>query len=222
MRSHDVSAERALPRPFPERIVHTGKYVRLEPLSAQHLHDLWDATENAESSWTHLRYGPFPDIDSLRITIDELASRSHQPFWAVIDLQSGKAQGWLSICDIYPHESAAEIGSIWFSPRLQKSRASTESVFLLMAYIFDQLGYARLVWRCVDDNLPSRRAAERYGFTFEGIWRSGAVFKQVTRDIRWHSMLCGEWQDRRGAIQRWLHESNFDPSGRSIRSLSDC
>jgi len=217
-----ILAAHALPRPFPERIVHIGKYVRLEPLSVRHLDELWNAAETAESSWTYLRYGPFNDIESLRITIEDLAGRSQQPFWAVIDLQSGKAQGWLSICDIYPHESAAEIGSIWFSPQLQKSRASTEAVFLLMEYVFDQLGYARLVWRCVDDNFPSRRAAERYGFVFEGIWRSGAVFKQMTRDIRWHSMLLREWPDRRNSIRCWLREANFDHSGKSIRSLADC
>lgn len=217
-----MSTTHSLPRPFPERIVHTGQYVRLEPLSTRHLSELWQVTENADSSWTYLRYGPFEDINSFRITIEELASRDHQPFWAVIDLRTGQAQGWLSICDVNPAESAAEIGSIWFSPKLQKSRASTEAVFLLMDHVFGRLGYERLVWRCVNDNLPSCRAAERYGFVFEGIWRSGAVFKNVTRDIRWHSMLAKEWPKFRDSIRRWLHESNFDQAGRSIRRLSDC
>lgn len=210
-----------LPRPFPQRIVHTGKYVRLEPLSAQHLGALWRATEDAASSWDYLRYGPFSDIASLRATIDELAGRSHQPFWAVIDLHSDQAQGWLSICDVAPHESAAEIGSIWFSPAMQRSRASTEAVFLLMEYVFDQLGYERLVWRCVDDNLPSRRAAERFGFLFEGLWRSGAVFKGMTRDVRWYSMLSREWPDRRRALRGWLQEDNFEQSGKCIRRLDE-
>ena len=214
-------SDRLLPRPFPEKIIHEGNYVRLEPLSERHVDDLWNAAENAESSWEYLRYGPFEDIESLRLVIQELASRSHQPFWAVVDRSSNTAKGWLSICDVYPHESAAEIGSVWFSPSMQRSHVSTEAVFILMEYVFDRLGYARLVWRCFEDNISSRRAAERYGFTFEGIWRSAVVAKGKRRDIRWHSMLITEWPARRRSIRSWLNAENFDQSGKALRRLAD-
>src|SRR5450830_81439 len=213
--------QQALPRPFPQKNQHEGSYVRLEPLEAQHVPDLWQAAQGADASWTYLRYGPFDEIEALRTLVLELAGRAHQPFWAVIDKADGKAKGWLSICDVYPSESAAEIGSIWFAPGLQRSRAATEAVFLLMLYLFSVLQYQRLVWRCLDGNLPSRHAALRYGFVFEGIWRSGAIIKGEIKDIRWHSMLADEWPSQCAALRSWLSPDNFDATGRAIQRLGE-
>jgi RimJ/RimL family protein N-acetyltransferase len=145
------------PRPLPKKIAHIGRSVRLEPLSYEHVDSLWTAAEQAEASWTYLRYGSFPSKDALAAHILDLAGRDDQPFFAVLPASSGVAEGWLSLCDIYPKDAAIEIGSIWFSPRLQGSRASTESVFLLMRHAFDDLGYRRLVWRCHAQNAPSVR-----------------------------------------------------------------
>jgi len=210
-----------LPRSFPQKINHDGRYVRLEPLDERHIPDLWQAAQGADESWRYLRYGPFANIEALQTLVLELAERVHQPFWTVVDKADGKAKGWLSICDVYPAESAVEIGSIWFSPALQRSRAATEAVFLLMQHLFVSLQYQRLVWRCLDDNLASRHAAQRYGFVFEGIWRRGAIVKGMTKDVRWHSLLCDEWPRRYAALRSWLAADNFDSAGRAIRRLSD-
>jgi RimJ/RimL family protein N-acetyltransferase len=201
-------------------MVHLGWSLRLEPLGPEHVDDLWRCTENADASWTYLRYGPFATKDALRAHVVELAGRRDQPFFAVRVAGEGTAQGWLSLCDVYPADAAIEIGSIWFSPRLQRTRAATEAIFLLMRHAFDDLGYRRLVWRCQAENAPSRRAASRYGFTFEGIWRAAAVVKGWQRDVAWHSMLADEWPDHRQALLAWLDDANFDSDGRALMSLS--
>jgi RimJ/RimL family protein N-acetyltransferase len=208
-------------RPFPMRIVHQGQSVVLEPLSEAHVDELWAATENAEQSWTYLRYGPFPSTDGFAQHVGELASRVNQPFWAVRSRSTGTADGWLSLCDIYPSDAAIEIGSIWFSPRLQRTRAATEAIFLLMRHAFDDLGYERLVWRCQALNTASRRAAERYGFMFEGIWRNAAIIKGWQRDVAWHSMLASEWPAHSSALQAWLDDANFGTDGIGLRSLKE-
>jgi RimJ/RimL family protein N-acetyltransferase len=215
-------AERSVPRPFPKKIVHEGVFVLLEPLDEKHLEDLWDAAQDSESSWTYLRYGPFKDKLAMLELIIDLSSRNHQPFWVVINKATHKAEGWLSLCDVYPDDSAIEVGSIWFSKRLQRTRQSTEAIYILMKHGFDELGYQRFVWRCLDNNLPSRLAAERYGFKFEGIWRSGAIIKGITRDLRWHSMLNSEWPSRKRALERWLSIENFDEQDREVLKLKEC
>jgi RimJ/RimL family protein N-acetyltransferase len=208
------------PRPFPQRIVHHGVSVTLEPLADAHVDQLWQAAQGAEVSWTYLRYGPFADRPALARHVAELAGRADQPFWAVRPKASGAAEGWLSLCDIYPADAAIEIGAIWYAPRLQRTRAATEAIFLLMRHAFDDLGYTRLVWRCQALNAASRRAAERYGFVFEGIWRAGAIVKGFQRDVAWHSMLASEWPAHRAALEAWLADENFRSDGTLIASLA--
>lgn len=161
--------------PLPERLRFNGRAVELEPMSEGHATELWAAAQNAADSWKHLRYGPFSAESELRNRVMELSTRPDQPFWIARPVARNRAEGWLSLCDIYPADGAIEIGSIWFSPRMQKTRASTEAVFLLMTYALDVLGYRRLVWRCSAENTPSLRAARRYGFKFEGTWRSALL-----------------------------------------------
>ena len=177
---------------FPTRIPFDGHTVQLEPLSVDHVSELWHAAEHAESSWTYLRYGPFGTEALMRECVRCLATREEQPFWTVRPRATNQAQGWLSLCDVYPTDGAIEIGSIWFSPALQRTRASTEAVFLLMKYVFDGLAYQRLVWRCLAANLASLNSAQRYGFKFEGIWREAAVVKGHRFDLTWYSMLAHE------------------------------
>lgn len=205
--------------PFPEKLVHEGISVRLEPLSVEHAKDLWAVSNSAEASFTYLRYGPFPSLDAIRTQIEELAARDHQPFWAVIDRKSGKAMGWLSLCDIYPADAAIEVGSIWFSPALQRTRASTEAIFLLMSYGFDKLNYQRFVWRCCSPNVASRNAAIRIGFRPEGTWRRAVIVRGVAMDTDWFSMMADEWPERRAAILDWLDNNNFDEEGIAKHSL---
>jgi RimJ/RimL family protein N-acetyltransferase len=167
-----------------------------------------------------LRYGPFASQSELLELVIELAGRADQPFWAVRPESSGVAQGWLSLCDIYSADGAIEIGSIWFSPVLQRTRAATEAIFLLMQYAMDELKYHRLVWRCVLANQASMNAAARYGFTREGTWRGSALIKERRRDEAWHSILATEWPARRAAIRSWLADENFDEHGRARTRLT--
>jgi RimJ/RimL family protein N-acetyltransferase len=209
------------PRPFPERVRHAGRFVSLEPLDVSHVDELWDVAADAGQSWHYLRYGPFGTIDALAAQVVDFAGRAAQPFWVVRPVSSGAAEGWLSLCDIYPADAAIEIGSVWFSPRLQRTRASTEAIFLLMRHAFDDLGYERLVWRCDALNEKSMRAAARYGFKTEGIWRHAAIVRGRQRNVAWHSMLRSEWAAHKLAITSWLADSNFGPDGSAILGLSE-
>jgi RimJ/RimL family protein N-acetyltransferase len=193
--------------------------VRLEPLGREHVGDLWRCAEGADPSFAYLRYGPFATEGELLAQVMELAGRGDQPFWAVRLLADGSVQGWLSLCDIYPADGAIEIGSIWFSPALQRTRAATEAIFLLMQHAMDELKYQRLVWRCLSANQASMNAAARYGFTSEGIWRGSAFAKGRRWDHAWHSILIDEWPARRAAIQAWLADQNFDEHGRARTRL---
>ena len=199
--------------------MHRGRAVTLEPPDGAHAPDAWEAARDAGGWGAYLRYGPFPDAGSFARHVESLAQRQDQPFWAVRPASSGRAEGWLSLCDIYPSDAAIEIGSIWFSPRLQRTRAATEAVVLLMRHAFDELGYRRLVWRCQTVNAASARAAARYGFRPEGVWRAAAVVKGVQRDVAWFSLLSEEWPARRAALEAWLDDENFGAEGRARRAL---
>ncbi|WGI20883.1 GNAT family protein [Amylibacter sp. IMCC11727] len=192
----------------------------LEPLGQTHLEDLWAVVSRAPQSFTYLRYGPFDDQDALRRLIEDLSTRSDQPFWAVLGPE-GTAMGWLSMCDVYPEDGAFEIGSIWFSPELQGTRMGREAIFLLMCYGMDALEYERLVWRCQAQNEASFRAALNLGFTHEGTWRNAAVVKGWQRDIAWFSILKEDWALCRKAFEIWFLDGNFDGEGRQVETLQD-
>lgn len=208
------------PYPFPEKIVLAGEFVALEPLSAEHLDDLWAAASRSDRSFDHLRYGPFETKASLSQVVQDLSSRDHQPFWAVRDSGTRQVNGWLSLCDVYPQDGAIEIGSIWFSALMQRSRASTEAIFLLMRYALDALGYQRLVWRCSARNAASIGVAQRFGFVHEGVWRQAILIKGHQVDLAWFSILAEEWPTRRRAIEAWLRKENFSPDGVALTRLS--
>ncbi|MBB5515135.1 RimJ/RimL family protein N-acetyltransferase [Rubricella aquisinus] len=206
--------------PMPERRPFVGRYVRLEPLSLDHLDALWDAVRGADDSFTFLKYGPFAERAELGALLGDLSTRADQPFWAVIPEGQGPC-GWASICDIYQRDAAIEIGSIWFAPALQGTRAAREALFLLMCHAMDDLGYERLVWRCQAQNAKSFRAAETLGFTHEGTWRRAAIVDGWQRDVAWFSILREEWPARRAALAAWLAPENFDATGRQHRSLRE-
>lgn len=198
---------------------HPGRAVTLEPLAASHVADLWDAARSADMSWTYLRYGPFPTQEALAAHVDRIGGLAQQPFFAVIPTSSGRAEGWASFCDIVPTDAAIEIGSIWFSPRLQRTRAATEAIFLMIQHAF-ALGYHRVVWRCNALNAASMRAARRFGFTDEGIWRGDSIVKGRRRDTAWFSLLELEWPAQRRRFEAWLDDANFDAAGRAKRSMT--
>ncbi|MGG5811092.1 GNAT family N-acetyltransferase [Falsiroseomonas sp. CW058] len=212
----------ATPRPLPARIPHRGQSVTLEPLAVRHAAELWSAAQAdpAGHGWAYLGYGPFADEAAMRRHVAAFATQHDPMAWAVRPHASGVASGWLTLMEIQPANAAIEIGHIWFSPRLQRTRAATEAMFLLMRHAMDDLGYRRLVWKCNALNAPSRRAAARLGFVAEGVLRAHLVVKGRRRDTAFYSILDSEWPARRDAIAAWLDDANWDHAGRPRRSLS--
>jgi RimJ/RimL family protein N-acetyltransferase len=146
----------------------------------------------------------------------------HDPMlWAVRPITTGVASGWLALMDIQPKNAAIELGNIWFSPRLQRTRAATEAIFLLLRLAADELGYRRLVWKCNALNAASRRAAERLGFTYEGRHRMHMVVKGRQRDTDWYSIVGDEWPRCRDGLLAWLDAANFDPDGNALHGLAE-
>ena len=212
----------ATPRPLPARIPHRGTSVTLEPLAVRHATELWQAAEGhaAADSWAYMGYGPFADAAAMRRHVTAFAS-AHDPLaWAVRPHVSGAVSGWLTLMEIQPSNAHIEIGNIWFSPRMQRTRAATEAMFLLMRHAMEDLGYRRLTWKCNALNAPSRRAAARLGFTYEGTLRAVLTVKGRRRDTAWFSILAEEWPDRATAIQGWLDDANWDQAGRPKSSLA--
>lgn len=212
------------PRPAPSAVTLEGRFCRLEPLDARlHAQDLYDAYQAAPDGrdWTYLAVGPFAERqDYLRYA--EASARSTDPrHFAVIDRKTGKAVGTLALMRIEPMHGVIEVGSVTFSPLLKRTPISTEAQYLLMAYAFDELGYRRYEWKCDSLNAPSRTAAERLGFKFEGIFRQAVVYKGRNRDTAWFSILDTEWPAQKQVFQAWLAADNFDEQGNQRRSLSE-
>ena len=208
------------PRPLPARVAIRGQHAVLEPLHRRHAEELWQAAQGAEDSWAYLGYGPFPSLAALTNHVVDLAAQHDPMAWAVRPVSTGVASGWLTLMDMQPRNTAIELGHIWFAPRLQRTRAATEAMFLLLKLAADDLGYRRLVWKCNALNAPSRRAAERLGFTYEGTLRAHMVVKGRRRDSAFYSLLDDEWPRCRAALQRWLDPANFAPDGTALASLA--
>jgi RimJ/RimL family protein N-acetyltransferase len=212
----------ATPRPLPARIPHRGAAVTLEPLAVRHAPELFQASQAdaAGAGWAYLGYGPFAEEAAMRRHVAAFAAQHDPMAWAVRPHSSGAASGWLTLMEIQPANAAIEIGHIWFAPRLQRTRAATEAMFLLMRHAMDDLGYRRLVWKCNALNAPSVAAAHRLGFVPEGLHRAHGVVKGRRRDTAWFSILAEEWPARRNAIAAWLDDANWDHAGRPRTSLS--
>jgi RimJ/RimL family protein N-acetyltransferase len=205
----------------PERAPLEGETVRLEPVDpARHAKDLFTASEGAPSLWDHLAYGPFENPEVFTEWLKERVA-SHDPlFYAIIDCASGQAQGMASYMRIKPEHGVIEIGHIWFAPVLQHTRQATEAIYLMARHAFDDLAYRRFEWKCDSLNEPSRRAAERFGFVYEGVFRQHMVVKGRNRDTAWFSIVDGEWPAVRAGFEAWLAPANFDAEGRQRRSLA--
>ena len=206
----------------PERAPLQGETVMLVPLDAdRHGDDLFAAAEGADESWYYLPYGPFGSRDDFLRWLRAHASTADPMAFAIVDRAAGRALGITTLMSIVPEHGVIEIGHIWLSPALQRTRQATEALFLQARYAFDALGNRRLEWKCDAANGPSRRAAERFGFVFEGVFRQHRIVKGRNRDTAWYSILDGEWPSRRAAFEAWLSPSNFDASGRQKRSLAE-
>lgn len=210
------------PARTPSRVVLEGESVRLEPLDpGGHGSQLYTAADGADDLWTYLAYGPFADGRDFAAWLEERAASADPLFYTVIDRAAGQAQGMAAFMRMAPEHGVIEIGHIWFAPALQRTRQASEAIYLMSRHAFDDLGNRRLEWKCDFLNEPSKRAADRFGFTFEGVFRQHMVVKDRNRDTAWYSILDSEWPSRRAAFEAWLAPDNFDPQGRQRRSLSE-
>lgn len=208
--------------PLPDAKELTGRYCRLELLNPdKHADDLYDAYSVAPDGreWTYLSVGPFLTRESYRDWVAAAAVKADPRHYAVIDLAIDKAVGTLSLMRHDPANGVIEVGWVTFSQLLQRTPASTEAQYLLMAYVFDTLGYRRYEWKCDSLNAPSRSAALRLGFQFEGTFRNHVVYKGRSRDTMWFSITAPEWPKLKQGFEHWLDPANFDEDGRQFTKL---
>ncbi|WP_246088646.1 GNAT family N-acetyltransferase [Phreatobacter stygius] len=210
------------PAPRPVHCVIEGRSCRLRPLDAARdsdgLYALSHGPEKA-AQWAYLSAGPFSDQAEFSAFVAKIAAgTTDQVYWAIAD-RDDRAIGWLSLMRIDPANRVIEVGSILYTPALQRTPAATEAQYLMAAHVFETLGYRRYEWKCNDLNAPSKRAAIRFGFTYEGLFRQHVIAKGHNRDTAWFSMLDIEWPQRKLAFERWLDPANFDAAGRQKVAL---
>ncbi|TBW40773.1 N-acetyltransferase [Siculibacillus lacustris] len=209
-------------RARPVRGTIAGNWGRLEPLdAARHGHDLFTAVDGHDSVWTYLGYGPFENESAFLSWLTGREALTDPLYYSVIDTASGRAVGVLTLMETRPAFGVVEIGHIFFAPVLQRTRAATEAIFLAMRHVFDDLGYRRFEWKCDALNAPSRAAAIRFGFTFEGIFRQHVVVKGRNRDTAWYAITDKDWPAVRAGFQAWLRPENFDAVGHQKAALGD-
>lgn len=212
--------------PRPPRTPLDGRYCRLVPIDpAQHAATLFAAysAELDSRGWTYLAYGPFRDAASYRDWLETNATGDDPLFFTIVDKADDAPAGVASYLNINPTAGSIEVGHLYFAPRLRRTRAATEAMFLMMRHAFT-LGYRRYEWKCNSLNAPSRAAALRLGFTYEGLFRQAAVVKGHNRDTAWYSIMDGEWPTLRTAFEKWFAPKNFDASGvqrSGLRSLNN-
>lgn len=210
------------PPPPPPREPIDGKFCRLEPLDPEvHADALFAANAlNADNrSWTYLAYGPFATVEVYRNWMSENCQGSDPLFFAIIEKNSARPAGVASYLRIAPQSGSIEVGHIHFSPLLKRTRAATEAMYLMMRRVFE-MGYRRYEWKCDALNAASRAAAQRLGFTFEGIFSQATVYKGRNRDTAWYAALDAEWPTLRQAFESWLAADNFDECGKQRASLA--
>ena len=210
------------PVPLPGRVTLRGRTVTLEPLEAErHAADLWQAAKGHDELWTWMGDGPFAGEAELYRAVEEKQASTIAVFLAIVPATAGRAAGYASYMRLEPAHGVVEVGNVLLSPAMQRTIAATEAMYLMASHVFDHLGYRRYEWKCNAENHPSRRAALRLGFTFEGIFRQHMVIKGRNRDTAWFAMLDGEWPARKQTFEAWLDPANFDTEGRQRKSLGE-
>lgn len=212
------------PRPRPEGRVLEGRLVRLEPLSAaQHGDALFEASTvpDAEARFAYLSETPPASRAAFQPWLETAEASTDPLYYAVVDRTTGRAVGRQTYLRIEPAHGVIEIGHIYWGPAMARSALATEAQYLFAAHAFDDLGYRRFEWKCNDANLPSKRAALRFGFIFEGTFRQHMIVKGQNRDTAWFSILDTEWPGLRRAYRAWLDPANFDDQGRQKRRIED-
>jgi RimJ/RimL family protein N-acetyltransferase len=212
------------PRPLPRHANLEGSYCRLEPIDAKrHGPDLFAAHAAAPDgrAWTYLFQEPFTHDEAFHTHLEHMQNSRDPLFFAVVNTQSQRAVGYLALMRIDPANGVIEVGHIHYSPLVQRTPAATEALYLLMDMMFGTLGYRRFEWKCDSLNAPSRHAAQRLGFRFEGVFRQAVVYKGRSRDTAWFSIIDSEWQGIRAAMVAWLSPDNFASDGQQRMSLAD-
>jgi RimJ/RimL family protein N-acetyltransferase len=210
------------PPPLPPREPLDGRYVRVEPIGDRYAPDLHTANllDSDGRGWTYLPYGPFSTEQDYRDWMTATCFGSDPLFHAVVDRATSRAVGVAAYMRITPEHGVIEVGHVRFSPLLQRARGATEAMYLMMKRAFG-LGYRRYEWKCDALNGPSRTAAERLGFSFEGVFRQAVVYCHRNRDSAWYSVIDSEWPALAKAFERWLDPANFDEGGQQRARLSD-
>lgn len=211
------------PRPFPPHDLLQGRFIRLEPLdAARHGDDLWQELQGPDPAlWDYLPYGPFTERANFDAWLAGNADSRDPQFYAVVEQASGLTLGLLSYLRITPKDGCIELGHVAFGGAMQRTPGATEAVFLLAQNAFDTLGYRRFEWKCNARNARSMRAAERFGFRYEGLFRQHMIVKGENRDTAWFSIIDGEWPACRTAFERWLAADNFDAQGQQKHRLEE-
>lgn len=213
------------PRPFPSLKPMEGEYCKLEGLCLNtHGDQLFDAfgADIEGKNWTYLFDGPFDTRAEFNAWVERSSKTSDPLFYAIVEKATGRAVGVATFMRIDPANGVIEVGNIHFSPLLQKTPLATEAMFLMMKRAFDELGYRRYEWKCDSLNAPSRKAAARFGFTFEGIFRQAITYKGRSRDTAWFSIIDAEWPTIKAMFETWLDASNFDTDGQQKKKLQEC
>jgi RimJ/RimL family protein N-acetyltransferase len=210
--------------PRPRRATFEGRTISLVPLNAQeHLDSLWASTGGPQNEhlWTYMFEDPFQNRSSFEAYLQRKEESNDPLYYSIIDKASGDAVGWAAYMRMKPLHRVIEVGSIMFSPRIRRTIGATEAMYIMAKYAFEDMNYRRYEWKCDALNMPSRRAALRLGFTYEGLFRQHMVVKGRNRDTAWYSMLDSEWPLRKRAFEQWLDPANFNSSGQQRISLSE-
>jgi len=205
----------------PRRVALEGTYVRLEPIGPQHVAGLYAAIGSGDGRerFTYL-FETAPETEAeLADYVQRVGASSDPLVFAVVDKARGSAEGRQALMRVVPEHGVIEIGGIYWGPNMARSRLATEALFLHARYVFDELGYRRFEWKCNALNEPSKAAAKRFGFTFEGVFRQHMIQKGQNRDTAWFAMLDGDWPRLKAGYERWLAPDNFDAEGRQRSKL---
>lgn len=207
------------PAQRPGPVTLAGRYGRVERLSAQHAASLREATRS-DDVWTYMAVGPFATAAAFSDWVSSRLAADDPYFYTIFD-PAGRALGVAALMEVRPANRVIEVGHIAYGPALQRTPLATEAQYLLARYAFETLGFRRYEWKCNALNAPSRRAALRFGFTFEGIFRQHMIVKGRSRDTAWYAMLDSEWPARKAAFERWLAPENFDDGGQQRKRLEE-
>ena len=202
-----------------------GRYARIEALSVEkHAEDLLAVygPDSPRDMWTYLFQSPVENLEELIVALKQMIERKDRFYYAIIDKVTGKALGTFSLMRIDQANRTIEVGAVTFSPALKQTKMGTEAHYLLARYVFEELNYRRYEWKCDALNLPSRKAAERLGFIYEGTFRQAVIYKGRTRDTDWMSMIDKDWPKVKARFESWLSPDNFDENGQQLKSLREC